>query len=450
MNEIALDVRLDGFAEPIGELFRNQNGALNFRYRNAYANHAHALPLSLSLPLTDEPYDDILTRAFFDNLLQEREGPLQRVMAREGISRDDIAGLLFYIGKDCAGAISVLPQGAPAVKIPGDYDQDYDVVTEDIITRIIKNLSEKNTFPIDTDDPSPLAGVQNKFAMTFLPSGQFAWPKSGLGAPTTHIIKVPNKNNPHDAKLETTTLKLSKLTGQETVEAETRVFDGIEVLIVKRYDRTLNENGQVIRLHQEDFAQALGLPRALKYERDGKVGRRFDVHTIRKIIDQTATTITARMDFIYAIIFDLLIGNVDAHAKNHALLYEGGGRPVFAPRYDLIPTRLDSSLTDELSYKIGNASRIDEIGVNDFDVFLKNIGIATQRARERIARDALHQTANILAAELETIAGNGMRLYADLIASNMRQLLPELGLPVPEAALNRDAFIQRGGGWLWS
>ena len=450
MSEISLDVRLDGFSEAIGELSRNQNGALNFRYKKIYANQANALPLSLSIPVTDEPYDDILTRAFFDNLLQEREGPLQRVMAREGISRDDIAGLLFYLGKDCAGAISVLPQGSPAVKVPGDYDQDYNVVTENVITRIVKSLSEKNTFPIDTDDPSPLAGVQNKFAMTFLPNGQLAWPKSGLGAPTTHIIKVPNRNNPNDANLEAATLELSTLTGQETVEAETRVFDGTEVLIIKRFDRRLDENGQIVRIHQEDFAQAIGLPRALKYERDGKAGRRFDVHAIRKIIDQTATTMAARMDFIYATIFDLLVGNVDAHAKNHALLYEGGGRPIFAPRYDLVPTRLDSSLTDELPYKIGNASRIDEIEANDFDMFLKNIGIATPSARQRIARDAVHQTANILAPELETIARKGMRLYADLIAANMRLLLPAFGVPVPESAQDRDAFIQRGGGRLLS
>src|SRR5205814_4236640 len=96
---VSLDVRLDGFAEPAGVLVRNEQAALVFAYTPTYLARADALPLSLSLPLTDEPYGDIVTRAFFDNLLQEREGALGEVMAREGLGRDDIAGLLLHLGK---------------------------------------------------------------------------------------------------------------------------------------------------------------------------------------------------------------------------------------------------------------------------------------------------------------------------------------------------------------
>ena len=124
MSEHKLDVRLDGFENPVGTLVKTNAGGLRFQYHLHHANKADALPLSLSLPLNDEPYGDVLTRAFFDNLLQERDGPLQSVMAREGIARDDVAGLLFHLGRDCAGAISVLPEGAPPVKVPGDFSQD--------------------------------------------------------------------------------------------------------------------------------------------------------------------------------------------------------------------------------------------------------------------------------------------------------------------------------------
>ena len=112
MTELSLDVRLDGFAEPAGILMRTEQGALVFAYAPTHVARADALPLSLSLPLTDEPYGDIVTRAFFDNLLQERDGALNDVMAREGLARDDIAGLLLHLGKDCPGALSVLPAGA--------------------------------------------------------------------------------------------------------------------------------------------------------------------------------------------------------------------------------------------------------------------------------------------------------------------------------------------------
>ena len=71
MTELSLDVRLDGFAEPAGVLVRNEQAALVFAYTPTHLARADALPLSL--PLTDEPYGDIVTRAFFDNLLQVLE-----------------------------------------------------------------------------------------------------------------------------------------------------------------------------------------------------------------------------------------------------------------------------------------------------------------------------------------------------------------------------------------
>ena len=160
MTELSLDVRLDGFAEPAGTLFRTEHRALEFAYTSAHVARADALPLSLSLPLTDEPYCDIVTRAFFDNLLQEREGALNDVMAREGLARDDIAGLLLHLGKDCPGALSVLPAGAPAVKVPGDFATDYRAFSDEQMTAIAVALRERRRLPAGTTDPSPLAGVQ--------------------------------------------------------------------------------------------------------------------------------------------------------------------------------------------------------------------------------------------------------------------------------------------------
>jgi serine/threonine-protein kinase HipA len=74
MSELILDVRLDGFPDPAGVLVRDGNGALAFAYSASQLSTIGALPISLSLPLTDEPYGDVETRAFFGNLLQERDG----------------------------------------------------------------------------------------------------------------------------------------------------------------------------------------------------------------------------------------------------------------------------------------------------------------------------------------------------------------------------------------
>ena len=192
MGPLALDVRLDGHDEPVGVLIRDDRGALAFAYREDYVSASDATPLSLSLPLGPEPYDDAIARPFFDNLLQERDSALTDIMAREGLSRDDIAGLLFHVGKDCAGALSVLPMGAPPAKVPGDYDRDYTALSPERLEAIVDALHERRRLPEGTEDPSPLAGMQSKIALTVLPDGRFAVPNPGTGAPTTQMLERIN------------------------------------------------------------------------------------------------------------------------------------------------------------------------------------------------------------------------------------------------------------------
>lgn len=450
MTELSLDVRLDGFAEPAGVLVRSKHGALAFAYTSRHLVRADALPLSLSLPLTDEPYDDIVTRAFFDNLLQERDDALADVMAREGLARDDIAGLLLHLGKDCPGALSVLAAGAPPVKVPGDFTTDYAALGDEKLVAIAKSLQERRRLPAGTSDPSPLAGVQSKIALAQLPDGRLAEPSPGTGAPTTHILKVPDRQHPRDAAYEAAALDLSRTLGFETSEAAVVVIGDVEALLVRRFDRALDAEGRVVRLHQEDFAQALGLPAVLKYERHGTVGRRFDVAGIRRVLDATANPVDERDRFIQATLFDLMIGNVDSHAKNFALLHLSRDRVRVAPRYDLLPTRLDPTLTDELAFKIGAATTLAAITEADFFAYLEALGVRGAAARRRITERHARTLADALSATFAELTRKRMKPFADLIAANLRQLLPVLGAAVPAAAQDRDAFVARGGGWLTS
>lgn len=447
--KLTLDVRLDGFDDPAGELIRNEKGALSFTYTKHHLSAANAFPLSLSLPLTNEPYRDFAARAFFDNLLQERDSALTDIMAREGLERDDVAGLLLHLGQDCPGALSVLPAGAAPVKVPGELTQDYLPINEEDLSRIVRALYERRRLPDGVNDPSPLAGVQSKLAITLLPNGQFAQPVPGTGAPTTHIIKVPDRDHPNDAKQEAATMDLSRSLGFATAETVAIRIADLEILLVERFDRTHDDRGRIIRVHQEDFAQALGLPAALKYERRGTKQRKFDVEGVARILNKTKQPAVSRDVFINATLFDLLTGNVDAHAKNHALLYAAGS-VALAPRYDLLPTRLDRNLTDELAFKIGSAARIEEITTRAFEDFLTTLGVSSARARSRIRVEHSRRISTALAAALQELGDKGMKAFADLIASNMRTLLPVLGVDVPEAARHRDAFVERGGGWAQS
>ncbi|MFC0804526.1 HipA domain-containing protein [Ensifer sp. P24N7] len=448
MDIIALDVRLDGVADPIGNLVRDEGGALAFAYAATYLDDPDAFPLSLSFPLGEEPFDDSRTRPFFDNLLQERDGVLQRVMDREGLTRSDVAGLLFYLGKDCAGAISVLPLGAPPVKVPGDYDVDYRRIDDDRLNAIIGSLHRRQRLLEGTEDPSPLAGVQSKIAITILPDGSYAEPVAGSGAPTTHIIKVPDQEHPQDPRLEFETLRLSRDLGFETAEASVVNFNGIDALVIERFDRRLNTENKIVRVHQEDFAQALGLPPSLKYERQGREGRRFDAHAINRILDATTDPAAERQRFIGAVLFDLMTGNVDAHAKNFALLYDRAGRIRVSPRYDLMPTRLDPNLTDLFAFSLGEAARLAELDPLDFAAFLNALGIASPRAQTRLTTRLTQRISAGLAAELPRLDRIGLKRFGDLIAHNIDELLTAFEMRVPDGIKARDAYVERGGGWL--
>jgi serine/threonine-protein kinase HipA len=115
-----------------------------------------------------------------------------------------------------------------------------------------------------------------------------------------------------------------------------------------------------------------------------------------------------------------------------------------------LPTRLDPNLTDELAFRIGSAGTLAAISRADFDTFRETLGVRSAAARRRITERHARSLADGLCAAFGELAGKGMRLFADLIAANLSQLLPVLGVAIPTAAQERDAFVPRGGGWLTS
>jgi serine/threonine-protein kinase HipA len=447
MSELSLDVRLDGYSAPIGTLARAKSGNVTFTYSAKHLSAENAMPLSLSFPLTDQPFGDVPTRAFFDNLLQERDHPLKELRERHNIERDDLVGLLFYMGADCTGAISILPEDAPPTKVPGNLETDYDVLSREDLEALVRALYLRTALPNELRDPSPLTGMQSKISILMLDNDSFALPKSGSGAPTTHVMKVPDISHLDDPEQESLALQLSDQCGILTVPSAKMEFAGIPALVTYRFDRGYNAQGQVIRLHQEDFAQALSLPPSLKYQRSGLLGRRFDGQAIGNLLKETANPDIARLFMLKLTVFDLLIGNVDGHAKNHALLYSGGVRPDLAPRYDVLPTRLDGNLTEELSYNIGAANTLRAIDKVQLSVFLSQLGISNKAAQNRLVAAALNDIVPVLAGHLGNLTRMDQKPFADLIAANMHELLPKLDFPIPQQALHRDPPIIKRNTW---
>lgn len=430
MARLDLDVFLEGIQFPIGELSRHDDGICSFRYLTDAVPH----PISLSLPIRDEPFADLPTRSFFSNLLFEN-AQRERIMQRYGIDYGDIVGLLAHLGADCPGAISCVPKGNGPAKLPGDLEQDYDALDERQLAQIMASLRDFRRVPDETGDPSPLAGVQGKIALARMTDGRFALPKPGLNVPTTHILKVPRPGDMTTVDQEHLLMRIMADLQPHPV-AETSVLgDGdLRGLLVTRFDRIIDGN-HVRRVHQEDFAQALGFGPQLKYERNGTPDRRFDATAIRSVLEQTAIPGRARQAFLEVTWLNLLLGNTDNHAKNHALLYTGQ-RPEFAPVYDVAPILIDDQVLHQMSFNIGGATMTDEITRSDIEAFAVALGFP------RVTSPLLQRLSVLVSATASMIGdmqGPVRKRIGDAIAEQAKWLSAALDydVDIPE----RDAVI---------
>ena len=194
-------------------------------------------------------------------------------------------------------------------------------------------------------------------------------------------------------------------------------------------------------MYQEDFAQALGLPATLKYERNGTPERSFNARAIHGLFLQTAAPIVAIREFLKLTLFNACVGNA---AKNHALIYSGGPAPHLAPAYDLLPTRLEPDLVTEMGFHIGAAPAAADVTAMGVAMMLAAFGFneraATRFAREEIA--PLMQTLDAAAKE-RALAPKDLD---DLIGSNLEILSAACGLEL--GLRDHDPFQLQGGGWL--
>lgn len=438
-----LDVWLDGYDTPVGQLTAHDNGNVHFRYAADFLGRG--TPISLSLPLSALEIGDAVTRAFFENLLPEND-QMRRVMEREGLDRADIVGILAHIGADCAGALSCLPAGSPPIKVPGDLSSDYQPLSDSEVARIAHSLAERGGLPEDITDPSPVAGVQSKLAVTLLPDGRFALPRNDRKVPTTHILKVPRYDRKEEAKQEDAASRLAEACGFVVSDSRHVVIDGVDALLIRRFDRSI-AGGRIYRIHQEDFAQALGLPAGLKYERYGTPGRQFDAAAARRILLALDRPAQAIETFLLATLFNLAVGNNDNHAKNHAILYGPDGTRSFAPLYDLLPVRLDGGFTDQLAFNLGSATHFDAMTAADMSTFLEVFGFTRSRALRFIER-SVRPMLETIEARAPMLRDIGLRRFDDLLGRELARLsgLLDLGL----ALRQRDLIAPQAGGWVIS
>jgi serine/threonine-protein kinase HipA len=351
-----------------------KDGELQFQYSALWLEQPQAIALSQSLPLQAEPFGDRACRPFFAGLLPE--GQLrQRIAQQCQISRSNDFGLLVVIGGDCAGAVSL---------VVGDQVAAPDAVEwleQDQLIALLDDLPQRPMLAQRDGLRLSLAGAQDKLPVVFdgarigLPLGSTA---------STHILKPAIAAVEGSVINEAFCMALGQAMGLQVADTEILAAGDRQVLLVGRYDRRRGEGERWLRLHQEDFCQALGIQPELKYQNEGGPDLNACFGLLRRATRPSAPQVIRLLD---AVAFNALIGNHDAHAKNFSLLYTER-TPTLAPLYDLLCTAVYPTLTAKMAMKLGSKYRFSEVQSRHWEKFAEAAGLSWAQTRKRVIRTA--------------------------------------------------------------
>lgn len=378
--------------ENVGTIETLPGSGASFRYAESWKNRKPALPLSLSLPLSADLYPERALRPYFEGLLPEEQA--RRIISRElGIPSTRYLKLLGALGQECIGAVLLEPEEDVSCAL----DQPrYSPLAPEMLDSLAQS---ERTFPeeLAAESRLSLAGAQSKTGLYYAEDGSW-WIPLGT-APSNVIVKPGNSRFPRIVDNELFCLNLAKQCGVPAPSAW-KVGAERSMLAVTRYDRIPSPTGRAIdghaglcRLHQEDFCQAMGLSGQRKYE-DQKQ------HYLARMADMLrrhSTNPLADVPRLFELqLFNYLIGNCDAHAKNCSVLRSPDWSSLsLAPVYDLVSTAVYPELSRNMGLYTGGNRKLDNIGRDDFLDLAEECRIARRAAersidamRERLA-DAL-------------------------------------------------------------
>ena len=370
MNRI-LEVWLLG--QSVGQLIQ-ADGRLSFSYSPRWLQSPSAQPLSRSLPLRPESFDDKATRPFFAGLLPEGDKRKLVAMALQVSPQNDYA-LLNGIGGECAGAVTLLEPGQQPTGLPSEqyvrWLDDGELIT------ILDELPRRPMLAGKDGLRLSLAGAQDKLPVVFI-NGHIGLPKQNT--PSSHILKPAISAVEGSVYNEGFCMALAMRLKLSVASTSIRRVADRVYLLVERYDRLRQPDGSLQRLHQEDFCQALGVAPEYKYQNEGgpDLTQCFDL--IRKATRPSAPQVLRLLDYV---IFNALIGNHDAHAKNFSLIYTRRGT-VLAPLYDTLSTAVYANLTDKMAMKIGSKYKFTEVQKQHWEQFAQAAGLSPIQVKKRI------------------------------------------------------------------
>lgn len=398
--------------EVVGALTIDRHGEMGFSYTSDWLADPEKPALSFSLPKREEPFNRRECRPFFEGLLPE-ESQRIAVAAALGVSHGNEFKLLNELGGEVAGAISLWPEGeTPPVATAA---AQIEPLGKNALVNLLDELPARPFLAGREGLRLSLAGAQSKIPVVLV-NGEIALPAPGEA--TSHILKPPIERFSGTTENEAFAMRLANNIGLAVADVEVRHAGNRSFLLVERYDRIRGEGGVLRRLHQEDFCQALGYTSDRKYAADGGPVFRDCFDLLRRVATRPAVEVLKLFD---AAIFNLIIGNADAHAKNFSLLHRENGALELAPLYDLLSTVYYPELSSRLAMKIAKRHTLEEVKPGDWEKFADETGLALRfiRTRAKELTSAVSESIGATKSEVSESASdrNAIEEMADLISN---------------------------------
>lgn len=307
-----------------GSLTQSETGKLTFEYERDYQGP----PLSLSMPVSNRVYGDKRVRPFLYGLLPD-DAAVRRSMGREfGVSGNNPFALLEHVGLECPGAVRFCLDEAVEETLIGRHGGLESLTEQDVARRLKRSREHYEASWMDDREHWSLGGQQSKIALR---RKDGAWFRCLGTAATTHILKPGIGHLDFQALNEFVCMQTASACGIAAARVGYRTFADEPAIVVERYDRVMDEQGEVIRLHQEDFCQILGVLPDNKYAEYGGPGASAVIGVLKKTGEYAEANVRR---FVEMLFFNYLIGAPDAHAKNYSVLLGAKGQAVLAPLYD--------------------------------------------------------------------------------------------------------------------
>ncbi len=378
--------------EPIGLLsIEGKDEIYSLEYNDAWQEEGFAL--SPHLPLSQTLSSGVIKR-FLENLLPEGKG-LDDLTAFTHISKNNIFGLIQALGFETSGALSFGTQEE-------NQDARFREISDKELGRRIDEIEERSITVWDKKPRLSLAGVQEKLPVLIRDD------VIGLADGTlssTHILKFQTRRHEHIVVNEYFCMRLARACKLNVASVSLKRFGSHPVLIVERFDRVVKQSS-VERLHVIDGCQMLDLPPSYKYERNFGSGR--DVREVRegasftKLFETTALCqipATAKLQILDWALFNLIIGNSDAHGKNISYFVNKAGISL-APYYDLLSIVMHEGVEHDLAMAYGNEFNINEVKGYALRTFCEETSLKPQLVSMRLKMLCTEVKRNI---ELEVI-----------------------------------------------